>query len=122
MITNIIEVISSERALEKYSNRNRLLREAVPYVGQAKQSASEPNKIFLRLNPLSSHGTLLEFKSEDVVVAENVETVAGKDGETFQIVKIWVRIGSIGIKLEPFSVQDYSDVLGKGFDALADEK
>lgn len=122
MISNIIEVISSERALEKYSNRNRLMREAVPYVGQAKQSASEPNKIFLRLDPLSSNGALLEFKSEDIVIAENVETVADKEGEAFQIVKIWVRIGSIGIKLEPFSVQDYSAVLGKGFDALADEK
>jgi hypothetical protein len=122
MISNIIEVISSEHALEKYSNRNRLIREAVPYVGQAKQSASEPNKIFLRLDPLSSNGTLLEFKSDDVVVVENVETVADKDGETFQIVKIWVRIGSLGIKLEPFSVQDYSDVLGEGFDALADKK
>lgn len=121
MISNIIEVISSEYALEKYSNRNRLIREAVPYVGQAKQSASEPNKIFLRLDPLSSNGTLLEFKSEDVVVAENVETVADKDGEAFQIVKLWVRIGSLGIKLEPFSVQDYSNVLGEAFDALADE-
>jgi len=122
MISNIIEEITSARALEKYSNRNRLMREAVPYVGQAKQSTSEPNKIFLRLNPLTSNGTLLEFKSQDVVVAENVETVSDKNGEAFQIVKIWVRIGSIGIKLEPFSVQDYSDVLGKGFDALADEE
>lgn len=122
MIFNIIEVITSKRALEKYADKNRLLREAVPYVGQAKQSASEPNKIFLRLDPLSSNGTLLEFKNEDVLVAENVETVSDHNGEAFQIVKIWVRIGSIGIKLEPFSVQDYSDVLGKGFDALKDEQ
>ena len=122
MISNIIDVISSERALEKYSDRNRLLGEAVPYVGQPKQSASEPDKIFLRLNPFSSDGALLEFKTEDVVFAENVETLANKDGGTFQIVKIWVRIGSIGIKLEPFSVQDYSKVLDKGFDALTNEK
>jgi len=104
VISNIIEVITSERALEKYSNRNRLLSEAVSYVGRPKKSASEPDKIFLRLNPLSSNGALLEFKSEDVVFAENVETVANKDGETFQIFKIWVRIGSVGIKLKQFTV------------------
>ncbi len=46
MIPNIIEVISSERTLEKYSNKNRLLNEAVPDVGHPKQSASEPDKIF----------------------------------------------------------------------------
>ena len=104
VISNIIEEITSEHALEKYSSRNRLLNEAVPYVGHPKQSASEPDKIFLRLDPLSSNGTLLEFKTEDVVFAENVETVANKDGEIFQIFKIWIRIGSVGIKLEQFSV------------------
>ncbi|HEY5714872.1 MAG TPA: hypothetical protein VIS54_00510 [Psychromonas sp.] len=104
MISNIIEVVTSERALEKYANRNRLLNEAVPYVGHPKQSASEPNKIFLRLNPLSSSGALLEFKTEDVVFAENIETVVNKEGETFQIFKIWIRIGSVGVKLEQFLV------------------
>ena len=104
MISNIIEEITSERALEKYSNKNRLLNEAVPYVGHPKQSASEPDKIFLRLDPLSSNGALLEFKTEDVVFAENVETVANKAGETFQIYKVWIRTGSIGIKFEQFIV------------------
>ena len=76
----------------------------------------------MRLNPLSSNGALLEFKTEDVLFAENVEAVVDIEGGMFQIVKIWVRIGSIGIKLEPFSVQDYSNVLDKGFDALTNEK
>jgi hypothetical protein len=122
MVSDIIKEITSEHALEKYSDRNRLLREAVPYVGEPKQSASEPGKVFLRLNRLSSNGALLEFKTEDVLFAENVETVVDIEGGTFQIVKIWVRIGSIGIKLEPFSVQDYSNDLDKGFDALTNEK
>lgn len=104
MMSNIIEMITRERALEKYSNRNRLLKEAVPYVGHPKQSASEPHKIFLRLNPLSSNGALLEFKTEDIVFAENIEAVANKNGETFQIYNIWIRAGSIGIKLEQFLV------------------
>ncbi len=117
MTSNIVEVIAAHRALEKYADTNRLLEEAVPYVGQPKQSESDPDKIFLRLNPLSSNGALLEFKTEDVVFAENVKTVSQKDGSTFQIVKIWVHIGSIGIKLEPFIVQDFSHVFAKDFDA-----
>ncbi|MFT6985111.1 MAG: hypothetical protein ACJAT7_000918 [Psychromonas sp.] len=122
MISKIIEAITSEHALEKYSDRNRLLGEAVPYIGEPRLSASDPGKVFLRINPLSSHGELLEFKNEDVLFAENVETVADKEGGIFQIVKIWVRIGSIGLKLEPFSVQDYSNVLDSVFDVLADKK
>lgn len=103
-MSNIIEMITRERALEKYSNRNRLLKEAVPYVGHPKQSASEPHKIFLRLNPLSNNGALLEFKTEDIVFAENVEAVTNKDGDTFKIFKIWIRTGSVGIRLEQFLV------------------
>ncbi len=103
-MSNIIEEITSKHALEKYSNKNRLLNEAFPYIGHPKQSASEPDKIFLRLDPLSDSGALLEFKTADVLFAENVETVANKDGETFQIFKIWIRKGSVGIKLEQFIV------------------
>jgi len=38
VIANIIEVITRGRALEKYSDRNRLLKEAVAYVGQPQQN------------------------------------------------------------------------------------
>ena len=116
MTPNIVEVISGKRELEKYIDPNRLTDEAVPYIGQPKQTESEPDKIFIRLNPLSSNGALLEFKTEDVVYAENVKTVSHKDGNAFQIAKVWIRKGSIGIKLEPFAVQDFSEVFAKEFD------
>lgn len=116
MILDIVEVIEKNKQLQKYSEPTRLANEAVPFIGQPKRHESEPNKIFLRLNPLSSNGAILEFKTDDVVFAENVKTVSHKDGRAFQIVKIWIRKGSIGIKLEPFSVQDFSGVLAEGFD------
>ena len=116
MASNIVKVIAENKELQKYNKPNRLASEAVPYIGQPKQHEAEPDKIFLRLNPLSSNGAILEFKTDDVVFAENVKTVSQKDGAAFQIVKIWIRKGSVGIKLEPFSVQDFSDVLGKDFD------
>ena len=122
MTSDIIKVINKERAVEKYSNRNRLLEEAVPYVGQPKQSTSDSDKIILRQNPLASNGALLEFKTDDIVFAENVETVSSNSGETFQVIKIWIRIGSIGIKLEPFYVQDYSNALDTVFDVLPNKK
>ena len=101
MVENIINMTTT---IDKYKDKNRLLREAIPYTGQPKQSLSEPDKIFLRQDPLSSHSTMLEFKAQDIVFAENIETVADHNGETFQIFKIWVKLGSIGVKLEPFTV------------------
>ena len=117
MTYNILETHTSEFKLEKFINKNRLPVEAVPFVGQAKQTETEPGKVLLRLNPLSSNDALVEFKTADILFAENIETVSRKDGTTFEIVKIWVRIGSVGIKLEPFSVQNFSKVFDHEFDA-----
>ncbi len=113
---DIMKVISGNRALDKYSDPTRLLKDAIPYIGQPKKHKTDQDKIFLRLNPLSSNGAILEFQTNDIVFAENVKTVSQKDGTAFQIIKIWIRKGSIGIKLEPFAVQDFSEVLGKDFD------
>lgn len=117
LTSDIVKVISGNKELQKYREPNRLMDEAVPYIGQPKQKEGEPDKIFIRLNPLSSNGAILEFKTEDVIFAENVKTVSQKEGGAFQIAKVWIRKGSIGIKLEPFSVQDFSEVLGKDFDS-----
>lgn len=116
LASDIVKVITENREVQKYTKPTKLSDEAIPYIGQPKQYDSEPDKIFLRLNPLSSNGAVLEFKTRDIVFAEDVKTVSQKDGAAFQIVKIWVRKGSVGIKLEPFAVQDFSEVLGKDFD------
>lgn len=115
MPSDIIEVIAENRKLGKYNDPNRLLKEAIPFIGQPKQQETQPDKIYIRLNPMSSNGAFLEFKTKDVVFAENVKTVTQNDGTAFNIVKIWIRKGSIGIKMEPFSVMDFSEVFANDF-------
>jgi len=101
MLSNIINMNTD---IEKYTDRNRLLREAFSYIGQPKQSNSEPDKIFLRLDPFLNQGAVLEFKTKDVVFAEHIETISDAEGASFQIYKIWIRVGSVGVKLEHFTV------------------
>lgn len=112
---DIIKVISEERELSKFSNPHRLHKEAVPYVGHAKQLKDTPEKIFLRLDSISSHGQMLEFKTKDVIHAEDVNTVTKENGQAIRIVRIWVKKGSIGIKLEPFVVTDYAEFFSERF-------
>ncbi len=112
---DIIKVISKERELSKYSDPNRLNKEAVPFVGQAKQLKDSPDRIYLRLDSISSHGQMLEFKSKDIVYAEDVNTLTKGNGMAIRIVRIWVKKGSIGIKLDPFAVNDYSEIFADRF-------
>ena len=112
---DIIKVISEERKLSKYSDPNRLNKEAVPFVGQVKQLKSAPDKIYLRLDSISSHGQMLEFKMKDIMYAEDVNTVTKEDGLAINIVRIWVKKESIGIKLDPFVVNDYNNFFSDRF-------
>ncbi|PCI30412.1 MAG: hypothetical protein COB67_01835 [SAR324 cluster bacterium] len=115
MSVDIIKVISNDHELDKYSDPNRLREEAVPYIGQPKKHPSDAGKIFLRMDPLSSQGQVLEFRTEDVVFAEEMNTLTSKNGTSYRITKIWVRKGAVGIKLEPFSVIDLSSAIGDHF-------
>jgi hypothetical protein len=112
---DIVKVISEKRELEQYTDPDRLQKEAVPYIGQAKQVSSSPGKVFLRLDSISSHGQMLEFNSSDIVFAEDVNTLTQKDGTAIQIIRLWVRKGSVGIRLEPFSVNDYAGIFSDRF-------
>lgn len=94
--------------LEKYKDPERLKREAIPFVGQVKQQGQDREKIFLRHDATQSGSALYEFKAQDVLYAEEVKTITDEAGQGWRMVKIWVRKGAIALKLEPFTVADYS--------------
>lgn len=100
-------------ALELYADANALSRDAIPYVGQLRKHKSEESKLYLRLDPLTQGGMILEFNKSDVLFAEEVKTITEAEGQSFRLAKLWVKKGSIGIKLEAFMVSDYSEVLNK---------
>lgn len=106
---DIIKVFASERQLSKYSDPNRLNNEGIPFIGQPKKHPTDPGKIFIRTDPLAKQGHLLEFNTSDVIFAEEMNTITGSQGTAINIHKVWVRKGAIGIKLEAFSVMDFSN-------------
>ena len=109
MSLDIIQYIDNRTALEPYKDVERLQKEAIPYYGQLKRNKVDPDKVFLRIDPTGGQNVLLEFKTSDVIFVEDVKTVTGTDGGAAQISKLWIKKGSIGIKLEPFSVSDLSN-------------
>jgi len=100
-------------ALELYADADALKRDAIAYVGQLRKHKSEESKLFLRLDPLTQGGMILEFNKTDVIFAEEVKTITEAEGQSFRLAKLWVRKGAVGIKMEAFMVNDYSEVLNK---------
>ena len=108
------DIINLEkRNLERFSDSNTLRKEALPYVGQLRQHKDDEEKVFLRQDPLSPGTNMLEFKKADVLYAEDLKTLSDQKGETVRLIRLWIKKGSVGIRLEPFMVSDFSDVFNQ---------
>ncbi|MDT8446472.1 MAG: hypothetical protein RRB13_06195 [bacterium] len=107
MPTDLIKVIQS-REVEVAKDPERLRREAVSYLGQIKQHKSDPAKIYLLIDPLSSSSVLVEFKTADILYAENYNTLSDAQGGSVQLIQLWVKKGAVGLRLVPFVVEDFS--------------
>ena len=116
MTFDIVKVLNESRELEEHSDSDRLSKEAVSFVGQLKKNETDPSKVFLRSERFANQSILLEFNLRDVVFAEDLKTITRDDGAAIRIVKIWLRKGAIGVKLEPFSVADFSEFFKKRFE------
>jgi hypothetical protein len=82
------------------------LKNGIPFIGYPRQHPSEKNKLILVYDPLGDCPTIMEFKIEDVLGAEEVHSAVTASGETAPLVKLWIRKGSRGVILEPFEVDD----------------
>ena len=47
-----------------------------------------------------------EFNINDIVHVEELSSIVNEAGESLRIVKIWVKKGSLGLRYEPFVVED----------------
>jgi hypothetical protein len=81
-------------------------KDTVPFEGYPRQHPSEAPKILLVHDPLGENPTVMEFKVDDVLYAEEIHSAITEAGEGVPLVKLWVRKGAHGVILEPFEVQD----------------
>ncbi|MDR2417684.1 MAG: hypothetical protein LBD79_01350 [Treponema sp.] len=81
-------------------------KSAIPFVGYLRQHPAEKNKLILIHDPLGESPTLMEFKIDDVMGAEELHSAVTLGGEAAPLTKLFVRKGARGVILEPFEVDD----------------
>lgn len=81
-------------------------KDAVSFIGFSRQHPAEKHKIILVNDPLGDNPTVMEFKLDDVVYAEEVHSAVTEAGEGVPLIKLWIRRGARGVIMEPFEVQD----------------
>ena len=75
------------------------------YDGAARKHPYDPSRILLVPSPLDHLHLILEFQIADILHAEHLQSLGAETGESLQIVRLWVRHGSVGVQMEPFRVE-----------------
>jgi len=87
--------------------------DGVPFVGYARAHPYEKSKLILINDPLGAEPAVLEFKLEDVLFMEEVPSAVTETGEGVPLVKLWIQRGAVGMILEPFEVNEATQISGK---------
>jgi len=108
-------VLISRYQVDLYRGSPRRLEEiAVAFTGSPKKSRDE-DKVVLLNDPLSSQTFFYEFRASDIIYAEEASNLSMPDGSAVSMVRVWIKKGSTGLKIEPFHVQDTSANLKEFF-------
>ena len=80
-------------------------KDAISFAGHPRQHPSEKNKLILIYDPIGKNPTVIEFRLDDVLFAEEIPSAVTETGEGVPLIKLWIRKGAHGVIHEPFEVQ-----------------
>jgi len=98
-------LISRYQILPYRGGAEKLNEVAVAFTGAPRQS-NHSGKVVLLNDPISRQSFFYEFRSEDIVYAEEGATLSHPDGSIVTTVILWVKKDATALKIEPFHVQD----------------
>jgi len=86
-------------------------QDAVAFVGTLRKHPYDRDKCLLLANPSAAAAaratpSILEFRKTDILGMEDLPSPVDEAGHSRQIYKLWVRRGSLGLRYEPFEVDE----------------
>ena len=90
--------------IARYAGDGEYRGKSSPYDGAARRHPYDPQRILLVPSPLDHLHIIYEFRLADILHAEPLQSLGTEQGESLQIVRLWVRHASIGLKMQPFRV------------------
>ena len=79
-------------------------QDALAFTGSPRKHPYDDEKIILIAEPHGGESAIYEFRASDVVGAQDLPSPVTEAGESYRIVRLWIRRGAVGIKYEPFEV------------------
>ena len=96
-----------EIQVRKMPRDTKLLFEThVSFSGTPRQHPYDSAKVILVADPYSTHTFYWEFNKADISHLEELSNVVTAEGQTYPMVRIWVKKMSIAVRSTPFVVAD----------------
>jgi hypothetical protein len=111
-----IEQLEEEPLSEIIRYRSGTPKDAVAFVGTIRKQPYDQGKCIIFAEPKGSEPAgqglgvsspaILEFSKADIVAVEELPSPVDETGHSRQVMRLWIRRGSLGIRYEPFEVDD----------------
>jgi len=95
----------------KYSAHKDYRKLGVAFSGAPKKHPFDKEKLILISDPFSTHTLFYDFTVSDILHVDELPHLVAESGDSVKMVRIWVRKGSLGVKYEPFVVEDTLEFL-----------
>lgn len=79
---------------------------SVAFVGTLRKHPYDQEKCLLISDPAELEPAIYEFRVADIVAAEELASPVDLAGTSRSLARLWVRRGSVGVRYEPFEVDD----------------
>jgi hypothetical protein len=92
--------------IAKYKSKIDYRNSAISFTGSARKHPYDQEKLLLVADPFSTHTVFYEFRMKDIVHYDDLPGIATDSGENLMMIRLWINKGSLGLKYEPFEVDD----------------
>ncbi len=97
--------------LVKYSSDSDYSRDSVAFSGAPQKHPYDPEKLILISDPFSAHTAFYEFNLSDIAHVDELPSLVSQKGDALVMVKVWIKKGRLGLRYEPFVVEDTTGIL-----------
>ena len=109
---NYIEQLEEEPLSELIRYRSGAPKDAVAFAGTLRKHPYDEGKCILFAEPKGSEPAILEFRKSDILAVEELPSLVDEIGHSRTLRKLWIRRGSLGIRYEPFEVDEPARIPG----------
>jgi hypothetical protein len=103
---NFIEQLEEEPLSELVRYKSGTPKDAISFSGTIRKHPYDEGMCILFAEPKGSEPAILEFRKADIVAVEELPSLVDETGHSRQLMKLWIHRGSLGVRYEPFEVDE----------------